>query len=150
VHGLDFDNLLGVIDLREARDDRPDAAAASRPSALEEGAMRAAGWLVGAAAVLLLVLAARRFGAAFLGGRLAVLLLTLSAASAIVFCIVQVVPGDPVRYMMGLQADPGRWPRCATIWVGCAAAAALSRMGGRPAARRFRFELHLPRSRSRH
>jgi peptide/nickel transport system substrate-binding protein len=107
VRGLGFDNLLGVIDLKEAHDDRPDAAAASRPSALEERAMRAAGWLACAAAVLLLVLATRRFGAMFLGGRLAVLLLTLSAASAIVFCIVEVVPGDPVRYMMGLQADPG-------------------------------------------
>jgi peptide/nickel transport system substrate-binding protein len=107
VHGLRFDHLLGVIDLREAHDDRPDAAAASPPAALEEGVMRAARWLVGAAAVLLLVLAARRFGAVFLGGRLAVLLLTLSAASAIVFCMVEVVPGDPVRYMMGLQADPG-------------------------------------------
>jgi peptide/nickel transport system substrate-binding protein len=107
VHGLGFDNLLGVIDLKEAHDDRPGAAAASRPSALEERAMRGAGWLACAGAVLLLVLAARRFGAAFLGGRLAVLLLTLSAASAIVFCIVEVVPGDPVRYMMGLQADPG-------------------------------------------
>src|SRR6202044_1993462 len=68
--------------------------------------MRAADWLACIAAALLLVLAARGFGALFLGGRLTVLLLTLSAASAIVFCIVEVVPGDPVRYMMGLQADP--------------------------------------------
>jgi ABC-type dipeptide/oligopeptide/nickel transport system permease component len=37
---------------------------------------------------------------------LGVLLATLLAATAIVFVIVQVVPGDPVRYMMGLQADP--------------------------------------------
>jgi peptide/nickel transport system permease protein len=38
--------------------------------------------------------------------RAGVLLLTLLAASVVVFLIVQVVPGDPVRYMMGLQADP--------------------------------------------
>jgi peptide/nickel transport system permease protein len=42
----------------------------------------------------------------YFGGRLAVLLGTLLAATVIVFVIVQVVPGDPVRYMMGLQADP--------------------------------------------
>jgi ABC-type dipeptide/oligopeptide/nickel transport system permease component len=54
----------------------------------------------------LLLLATRRFGSAYLALRLSVLLATLLAATAIVFVIVQVVPGDPVRYMMGLQADP--------------------------------------------
>jgi len=60
-----------------------------------------------------------------------VLLATLLAATAIVFVIVQVVPGDPVRYMMGLQAEPdtvalmrhqlgldlGAWQRYVS-WVG--------------------------------
>jgi len=31
---------------------------------------------------------------------------TLVAATGIVFCVVQIVPGDPVAYMMGLNADP--------------------------------------------
>ncbi len=133
--GLGFDNLLGVVDLEDARDDRSgrewpgdDGAAHDRVAgdrAAGDGAGRggagaagaamtgtagvalhALGWLAAAAASLLAVAAARRFGAVFLSRRLAVLAVTLGAASAIVFIIVQIVPGDPVRYMMGLQAQP--------------------------------------------
>jgi peptide/nickel transport system substrate-binding protein len=106
IEGIDFDNPLGVVDLKEARDDRPGVAAPPGPSAPERGAMRAAGWLASAAAALLVILAARRFGTAFLTRRLAMLFVTLIAASVVVFVIVQIVPGDPVRYMMGLQAQP--------------------------------------------
>jgi ABC-type dipeptide/oligopeptide/nickel transport system permease component/ABC-type transport system substrate-binding protein len=106
IHGIDFDNLLGVADLKAARDDRPAEPASPRASALERSAIRAAGWLALAAAGLLAILAARRFGTAFLSRRLAILCATLLAASVVVFVIVQVVPGDPVRYMMGLQAQP--------------------------------------------
>ena len=106
IEGIDFDNPLGVVDLKEARDDRPGVAASPGPSAPERGAMRAAGWLASAAAALLVILAARRFGTAFLARRLAMLFATLIAASVVVFVIVQIVPGDPVRYMMGLQAQP--------------------------------------------
>ena len=106
IEGIDFDNPLGVVDLKEARDDRPGVAALPGPSAPERGAMRAAGWLASAAAALLVILAARRFGTAFLARRLAMLFATLIAASVVVFVIVQIVPGDPVRYMMGLQAQP--------------------------------------------
>lgn len=108
LHGISFDNVLGVVDVTRAYYDgaalaRHDefAAQAHRPPAF-----RFAGMLFVAGLVILLGLAARRFGSAYLVQRVAVLLATLLAATAVVFVIVQVVPGDPVRYMMGLQADP--------------------------------------------
>jgi ABC-type dipeptide/oligopeptide/nickel transport system permease component/ABC-type transport system substrate-binding protein len=104
-----FDNVLGVVDLSRAHYDRAGskhgagngAAVAARPQPF-----RFAGGVLSAAALVLCILVARRFGAAYLVGRLGVLVATLLAATAIVFVIVQIVPGDPVRYMMGLQADP--------------------------------------------
>jgi ABC-type dipeptide/oligopeptide/nickel transport system permease component/ABC-type transport system substrate-binding protein len=109
-HGIGFDNVLGVVDVTRAYF---DAAAqvqhvdelAAKP-AIRLRSFRIAGGLLSAAALALLILSARRFGSAYLVERLSVLLATLLAATAIVFVIVQVVPGDPVRYMMGLQADP--------------------------------------------
>ncbi len=43
---------------------------------------------------------------AWLLRRAASLALTLLAASLVVFVMIQVIPGDPARYMMGLNADP--------------------------------------------
>jgi ABC-type dipeptide/oligopeptide/nickel transport system permease component len=69
-------------------------------------AFRIAGMVFIAGLIILSGLAARRLGSAYLVQRVSVLLATLLVATAVVFVIVQVVPGDPVRYMMGLQADP--------------------------------------------
>jgi ABC-type dipeptide/oligopeptide/nickel transport system permease component/ABC-type transport system substrate-binding protein len=117
--GIGFDNVLGTIDMSAAH----HAGTASDESARGlhgrlAGAARAleparsgavlrllgAGGALGAA--LMALMAARRFGAAYLAQRLGVLAATLVLASAVVFVVVQVVPGDPVRYMMGLEADP--------------------------------------------
>jgi ABC-type dipeptide/oligopeptide/nickel transport system permease component/ABC-type transport system substrate-binding protein len=111
LHGIAFDNLLGVVDMTgayldaDAHIDHEGEQVAGIP--VSRSALEAGGILFFAAALGLLALAARRFGSAFLAQRLVVLLVTLLAATAVVFAIVQVVPGDPVRYMMGLQADPG-------------------------------------------
>jgi ABC-type dipeptide/oligopeptide/nickel transport system permease component/ABC-type transport system substrate-binding protein len=103
--GIGFDNPLQLIELKSAWDDRPVARDAALPR--EAGnAFRAAGWVTLLGTLLLAGLAARRFGVVFLSGRLAVLLVTLAAATCVVFALVQVAPGDPVRYMMGLDARP--------------------------------------------
>jgi peptide/nickel transport system substrate-binding protein len=109
-HGIGFDNVLGVVDVTRAYFD--DAAQARHDGELSGKSQvllpsfRVAGGLFSAATLVLLILSVRRLGSAYLAERLGVLLATLLAATAIVFLIVQVVPGDPVRYMMGLQADP--------------------------------------------
>ena len=42
----------------------------------------------------------------FLAGRLLSLAASLAVASAVVFALTEVVPGDPAAYMLGLNADP--------------------------------------------
>jgi peptide/nickel transport system substrate-binding protein len=102
LRGAGFDNVLGVVDLSHAH---YEGAAAAGPTAGRHS-WRLAGIVVWAAVLVLLAVVTRRFGGAYVLRRLGVLAATLLAATAIVFTIVQIVPGDPVRYMMGLQADP--------------------------------------------
>jgi peptide/nickel transport system substrate-binding protein len=108
LQGIGFDNVLGVIDVSRAHyleggyaPRRADAA----PGALAARPFRGAGMVFAAGVLLLAGLVWRRFGGSYVMGRVGVLAATLLAATAIVFVIVQIVPGDPVRYMMGLQAD---------------------------------------------
>jgi len=109
LHGIRFDNVLGVVDVTRAYYDgaalaRHDGEFAAQANRLP--AFRLAGMVFVAGLIILSGLAARRLGSAYVVQRVAVLLATLLAATAVVFIIVQVVPGDPVRYMMGLQAEP--------------------------------------------
>ena len=42
----------------------------------------------------------------FILGRLASLVLSLIAASIVIFLVLEVVPGDPAQFMLGLNATP--------------------------------------------
>jgi peptide/nickel transport system substrate-binding protein len=105
IRGIAFDNTLGVVDVSRAQTDRLGAGTAQ--AGATRSAFRLLGLVLGAAAVGLLALIGRRFGSLYLARRVGILAATLLAATAVVFIIVQIVPGDPVRYMMGMESDPG-------------------------------------------
>jgi ABC-type transport system substrate-binding protein/ABC-type dipeptide/oligopeptide/nickel transport system permease component len=66
----------------------------------------ASGLLFGATLVGAFVLLVRRIGPRWLLGRLAVLIVTLLGASLLVFGLLQVAPGDPAQFMMGIEGSP--------------------------------------------
>ena len=70
------------------------------------GFAEVSGWAGLAALTAALVALARWLGLAALAKRLAVLAGTLLAATVLVFLLVQIAPGDPAAYMMGLDASP--------------------------------------------
>ena len=55
---------------------------------------------------MLLVEALRRMGAAWFVSRLTSHAATLLAATVVVFIVLQILPGDPAAYMMGMNASP--------------------------------------------
>ena len=104
LHGMWHEAPIQGIDVTRAYLEVP-AAGARAPAASRLPAL-----LLAVATALLAVLAAvalRRHVSAYdLAGRTVALLATLLAASLVIFVLVDVLPGDPAAYMMGLNASP--------------------------------------------
>ncbi len=64
------------------------------------------GFTIPAVILVLLALVMRQMGIAYLLGRLGSHFGTLLAATVVIFVLIQVVPGDPAAYMMGMNASP--------------------------------------------
>jgi ABC-type dipeptide/oligopeptide/nickel transport system permease component/ABC-type transport system substrate-binding protein len=92
---------LQAVDFSTARFAGADVAA--------KGGGRTRSW--GAPLILLftfvgLAALARGAGVGWLMRRLGIFALTLAGASIVIFALLQLVPGDPAQFMMGLQASP--------------------------------------------
>lgn len=95
---------VGAIDLTSARLNGVNGAGAAVSRG--EHAPVAIWWGLGLMLAALTALAAQRAGPRWLAGRLLGLTATLAAATVVVFLMLEIAPGDPARFMMGLNADP--------------------------------------------
>ncbi|MDQ0464598.1 ABC-type dipeptide/oligopeptide/nickel transport system permease component/ABC-type transport system substrate-binding protein [Caulobacter ginsengisoli] len=82
------------------------AGAAAGPAAAQAKAGGFWGWLALAGLGALVVAGVWKLGARYVAGRAVALGLTFLAATIIVFLLIQILPGDPAAYMMGLNANP--------------------------------------------
>ena len=105
VHGLKIGGVIDGTEMASVWVDEPQTASAGSSSLVA--------WLTPLLGALALVVCAqlgviawRHHGALWMLRRVLALAGTLLVATALIFIVVQVVPGDPVRQMMGLQADP--------------------------------------------
>lgn len=100
--GVSTTGLLGTFKADQAWFDDPTASTQTQANSLY-GAL---GWLLLILPALLLLGILRRFGPVYLLRRVLVLGATLLVATTLIFVIVQWLPGDPARYMLGLKAEP--------------------------------------------
>ena len=93
---------------------------------------------------------------AYLLKRLAIAVATLVLASMVVFAVLEILPGDPARLMLGMNASADQVELLRNqMGLNAPLGLALSALGRRPAQPRFRPLLHLfgaghrPRARAR-
>ncbi|MFO1469025.1 MAG: ABC transporter substrate-binding protein [Steroidobacteraceae bacterium] len=105
IEGLVLDDPLNATPLGSVHLNAPIPAAdaAQAGASPDVGGKGWLAWLLGAA---LLAAAGRLLGLRQTLRRMAVLAGTLLAASVVIFLVLQVAPGDPVRFMLGLTAEP--------------------------------------------
>ncbi|RDE05276.1 ABC transporter permease subunit [Sphingomonas aracearum] len=89
-----------TLDLAAARFDGGESGAAVAAAGTGHAGL---GWLLAAAVVLAAVAG---LGVRTVLRRAGVLAATMLAATVVIFVLVQIVPGDPAAYMMGLNASP--------------------------------------------
>lgn len=105
LRGLWRDSPVQANVVADAWFDEPGSPApAEAPRVAQSSAWAAPVALAGVVALMLLAFV--RLGATYVGGRLLALTLTFLAATVVVFLLIQVTPGDPAAYMMGLNASP--------------------------------------------
>ncbi|HEY2658912.1 MAG TPA: ABC transporter substrate-binding protein [Caulobacteraceae bacterium] len=95
---------VSVIDLSQAYVEGPSGESSGITAA--RGAPLWLWLILGAPVAALAVWAGTKAGPAYLVKRLASMAATLIVASLVVFALLQIAPGDPARYMMGMSADP--------------------------------------------
>ncbi|MGA0602019.1 ABC transporter substrate-binding protein, partial [Caulobacter sp. KR2-114] len=106
LQGVAIDQTVQQNGMTGAWFDEPAGPAAAAGAPTADGAK---GWGLGLAlgvAALLMGLAARALGPAYVARRALALSLTFLAATLVIFLLIQVLPGDPAAYMMGLNANP--------------------------------------------
>jgi ABC-type dipeptide/oligopeptide/nickel transport system permease component/ABC-type transport system substrate-binding protein len=113
LRGMWRDAPVQGVNVTQAYLARPAAAGPATQTAARDATASASAWplrIVLAFALGIVVLAAyalrRHADPRWLAGRTGSLALTLLLASVAIFVLVQVLPGDPAAYMMGLNASP--------------------------------------------
>ncbi|WP_374574461.1 ABC transporter substrate-binding protein [Phenylobacterium sp.] len=104
--GMWVDAPVQANEVGEAWFDEPGSAGAPVAAKPAGGAGPLVGWLVLAACGAFAIYGFVRLGAAYVAGRMVSLAATFLAATVVVFLLIQIVPGDPAAYMMGLNANP--------------------------------------------
>jgi ABC-type dipeptide/oligopeptide/nickel transport system permease component/ABC-type transport system substrate-binding protein len=98
---------VGAVDLYAARMAGPKTAGPVAHSESSDLLGGLSAWGLAIAMAALAALATARQGVRWIVQRFVSLILTLAAATVVIIVLLQIAPGDPAAFMMGLNPDPG-------------------------------------------